>query len=154
MATVKPIPEGYHSVTPYLHCKNAAEAIEFYKKAFGAVETVRMGGPQGKISHAEIKIGDSFIMLSDEFPEMGVYGPHHYGGSPVTILLYVENADDTVQRAVAGGATIKRPLQDQFYGDRSGVIADPFGLEWYVHTHIKDVSPEEMRAAMQGQTVS
>jgi len=110
---------------------------------------MRMPGPGGKLSHAEIKIGDSHIMMSDEFPEMNVYGAQHYGGSPITVLLYVENADKTVEQAVAAGATIKRPLADQFYGDRSGIIADPFGFEWYIHTHVKDVSPEELQAAMQ-----
>jgi PhnB protein len=151
MANVKPIPEGYHSVTPYLHCNGTSKAIDFYKQAFGAVEIMRMPGPGGKVSHAEIRVGDSHIMLSDEFPEMGVYGAQHFGGSPISILLYVANADKTVEQAVAAGATVKRPVADQFYGDRSGVIADPFGLEWYIHTHIKDVSPEEMRAAMQSQ---
>jgi PhnB protein len=151
MANVKPIPEGYHTVTPYLHCKDAASALEFYKKAFGAVEAVRMGGPNGKISHAEIRIGDSHIMLSDESPEINVHGPQHYGGSPVSILLYVPDVDATVKQAAAAGGKITRPATDQFYGDRSGVITDPFGHEWYIHTHVKDVSPEEIRAAMQGQ---
>jgi len=122
MANVQPIPEGYHTATPYLHVKGAAQAIDFYKKAFGAVEIMRMAGPGGKLSHAEVKIGDSHIMLSDEFPEMNVYGAQHYGGSPVAVLLYVENADKTVEQAVAAGATIKRPLADQFYGDRSGLL--------------------------------
>src|SRR5215469_2494188 len=132
MATVNPIPEGYHSVTPYIHCNDAAAAIEFYKKAFGAVVTTKMPGQDGRIQHAELNIGDSYIMLSDEFPERNVFGPKHFGGSPITILLYVESADKTVEQAVAAGAKITRPLADQFYGDRSGIIADPFGFEWYI----------------------
>jgi PhnB protein len=148
--TMKPIPEGYHSVTPYMICKGAAEAIEFYKKAFGAVEVMRMAGPNGQIGHAEIKIGDSHIMLSDEHPEMGIYSPPHYGGSPISVLLYVENADATVNAAVAAGAKVTRPLKDEFYGDRAGTVVDPFGHQWYVHTHIKDVSPEELQRAAAG----
>ena len=149
-STMKPIPEGYHSVTPYMICKGAAEAIEFYKKAFGAVEVMRMAGPNGQIGHAEIKIGDSHIMLSDEHPEMGIYSPQHYGGSPVSVLIYVENADATVNAAVAAGAKVTRPLKDEFYGDRAGTVVDPFGHQWYVHTHIKDVSPEELQRAAAG----
>ena len=146
-SAVKAIPAGYHSVTPYLICKGASDAIEFYKKAFGAVEAVRMAGPDGRIGHAELKIGDSHIMLADEHPDIGAYSPQHYGGSPVSVLLYVENADATVSAAVAVGAKITRPLKDEFYGDRAATIADPFGHQWYIHTHIKDVTPEEMRAA-------
>jgi PhnB protein len=149
-STMKPIPEGCHSVTPYMICKGAAEAIEFYKKAFGAVEVMRMAGPNGQIGHAEIKIGDSHIMLSDEHPEMGIYSPQHYGGSPISVLLYVENADATVSTAVAAGAKVTRPLKDEFYGDRAGTVVDPFGHQWYVHTHIKDVSPEELQRAAAG----
>jgi PhnB protein len=149
-STMKPIPEGYHSVTPYMICKRAAEAIEFYKKAFGAVEVMRMAGPNGQIGHAEIKIGDSHIMLSDEHPEMGIYSPQHYGGSPISVLIYVENADATVNAAVAAGAKVTRPLKDEFYGDRAGTVVDPFGHQWYVHTHIKDVSPEELQRAAAG----
>jgi PhnB protein len=148
--TVKAIPAGYHSVTPYLICKDAANAIEFYKKAFGAVEVMRMAGPDGRVGHAELKIGDSHIMLADEHPAMSVYSPSHYGGSPVSVLLYVENADTTVNGAVAAGAKITRPLRDEFYGDRAGTITDPFGHQWYIHTHIKDVSPEEMQRAATG----
>jgi PhnB protein len=148
--TVKAVPTGYHSVTPYLIYKGAAEAIEFCKKAFGAVEIMRMAGPDGRIGHAEIKIGDSHIMLADENPDMGIYSPSHYGGSPVSILLYVENADATVNAAVAAGAKITRPLKDEFYGDRAGTITDPFGHQWYIHTHVKDVSPEEMQRAATG----
>jgi PhnB protein len=149
-STMKPIPEGYHSVTPYMICKRAAEAIEFYKKAFGAVEVMRMAGPNGQIGHAEIKIGDSHIMLSDEHPEMGIYSPQHYGGSPISVLIYVENADATVNAAVAAGAKVTRRLKDEFYGDRAGTVVDPFGHQWYVHTHIKDVSPEELQRAAAG----
>jgi PhnB protein len=149
-STIKPIPEGYHSATPYMICKGAAEAIEFYKKAFGAVEVMRMAGPNGQIGHAEIRIGDSHIMLSDEHPEMGIYSPQHYGGSPISVLLYVENADATVNTAVAAGAKVTRPLKDEFYGDRAATVADPFGHQWYVHTHIKDVSPEELHRAAAG----
>ena len=148
--TVKPIPEGYHSATPYLICKGAGEAIEFYKKAFGAVELMRMAGPNGQIGHAEIKIGDSQIMLSDEHPEMGIYSPQHYGGSPISVLLYVEKADATVTAAVAAGAKVTRPLKDEFYGDRAGTIVDPFGHQWYIHTHVRDVSPEELQRAAAG----
>jgi PhnB protein len=126
-STMQPIPEGYHSVTPYMICKGAAEAIEFYKKAFGAVEVMGMAGPNGQIGHAEIKIGDSHIMLSDEHPEMGIYSPQHYGGSPISVLIYVENADATVNAAVAAGAKVTRPLKDEFYGDRAGTVVDPFG---------------------------
>lgn len=147
---VKSIPEGYHTATPYMICKTAAEAIDFYKKAFGAVEVMRMAGPDGRIGHAEIKIGDSHIMLADEHPEIRAYSPQHYGGSPVSVLLYVENADATVNAAVAAGAKIERPLKDEFYGDRAGTIVDPFGHHWYIHTHIKDVSPEEMQNAAPG----
>lgn len=149
-STVKSIPVGYHSVTPYMICKGAAEAIEFYKKAFGAVEVMRMAGPNGQIGHAEIKIGDSHVMLADEHPEMGAHGPQHYGGSPISVLLYVENADATVSAAVAAGAKVTRPLKDEFYGDRAGTVVDPFGHQWYVHTHIKDVSPEELQKAAAG----
>jgi PhnB protein len=148
--TVKPIPEGYHTVTPYLICKGAAGAIEFYKKAFGAVETVRMPNPDGKIGHAEIKIGDSHIMLADENPELHALSPAHFGGTPVSILLYVDKVDSVFQQAVAAGAkTVEQPT-DKFYGDRTSSVIDPFGHSWYIHTHVKDVSPEEMRQAMQG----
>ena len=146
---VRPIPEGYHSVTPYLICDGAAKAIEFYKQAFGAVEVVKMPGPNGKVMHAEIKIGDSVIMLADENLETGAKSAKSYGGSPIGILLYVENCDAVVREAVSAGAKITRPLKDEFYGDRAATIVDPFGLTWNVHTHIKDVSPEEMKKAMQ-----
>ena len=142
--TAKPIPEGYHTATPYLVLQNAASAIEFYKKAFGATELMRLASPGGKIGHAEIKIGDSPIMLADEFPEMGYRGPRALGGSPVSIMLYVEDVDTFFDQAVAAGATIKRPVKDEFYGDRAGNIEDPFGHVWTIATHKEDVSPEEI----------
>jgi PhnB protein len=141
----KPIPDGYHTATPYLIVKGAARAIDFYKKAFGATELMRMEQPNGKIGHAEIRIGDSPIMLADESPEVGARSPETFGGSPVSILLYVENVDATFGQAVAAGAKVKRPVADQFYGDRTGGIEDPFGHVWYIATHTEDVSPEEMR---------
>lgn len=143
MADVKPIPEGYHSVTPYLIIDGAAEALEFYKKAFGATELFRMEHG-GKIGHAEIKIGDSPIMLADEHPEMGYRSPKALGGSPVGIMIYVDDVDTIFKQAIdAGGAEVK-PLQDQFYGDRSGTLTDPFGHVWTVATHKEDVTPEEI----------
>jgi PhnB protein len=151
MANVKPIPEGYHSVTPYLIIKGAADAIEFYKKAFGATELFRMDH-QGKIGHAEIKIGDSPIMLSDEAPEMGYVGPTTLGGSPVSIMIYVEDVDTIFKQAIAAGGEQQKPVQDQFYGDRSGSLKDPFGHVWHVATHKEDVSPEEMDKRMAAAT--
>ncbi len=148
---VRPIPQGYHTATPYLICNDAAAAIEFYKKAFGAVETVRMPMPGGKIGHAEIKIGDSIIMLADENPEIQAKSPQQLGGTPVSILLYVEKVDNVFKQAVAAGAKAVREPKDEFYGDRSSWVTDPFGHSWYIHTHVKDVTPEEMRQAMQGQ---
>ncbi len=142
---VKPIPEGYHTATPYLIIKDAARAIEFYKKAFGATELMRMAQPDGRIGHAEIRIGDSPIMLADEFPEMGHRSPQSLGGSPVSILLYVEDVDALFNQAVSAGAKVQKPVQDQFYGDRIGGVTDPFGHVWYIATHKEDVSPEEMR---------
>jgi len=142
---VKPTPEGYHTATPYLIVRDAARAIEFYKKAFGAKELMRMADPSGKIGHAEIKIGDSPIMLADEVPGMGYRSPESLGGSPVSILLYVEDVDAVFNQAVAAGAKVQRPVADQFYGDRTGGVTDPFGHVWYVATHKEDVSPEEMR---------
>jgi PhnB protein len=141
----KPIPDGYHTATPYLIVKGAAQAIEFYKKAFGATELMRMPQPGGKIGHAEIKIGDSPIMLADESPDVGAHSPQSIGGSPVSIMLYVEDVDRIFSQAVAAGAKVKRPVADQFYGDRTGGIEDPFGHLWYIATHKEDVSPEEMR---------
>jgi PhnB protein len=141
---VKPIPDGYHTVTPYLIVKDAARAIEFYKQAFGASERMRLTDPGGRVGHAEITIGDSAIMLADEFPEMGVRSPQALGGSPVSLALYVEDVDATADRAIAAGATVVRPVKDQFYGDRSGTFADPFGHVWTIATHKEDVSPDEM----------
>lgn len=141
---VKPIPEGYHTATPYLIIKGAADAIEFYKKAFGATELFRFPAPDGKIGHAEIKIGDSPIMLADEYPDMGYKGPKSLGGSPVSLMIYVEDVDTVFNRAVAGGATVKEAVSDKFYGDRIGTLVDPFGHVWHVSTHKEDVSLEEM----------
>jgi len=143
-AKVKPVPEGYHSVTPYLIIADAARALEFYKSAFGATEIMRMGAPGGKIGHAEIQIGDSRVMLADEHPEIGARGPKAFGGSAVSIHLYVEDVDTVFNRAVAAGATVKRGVQDQFYGDRSGTLEDPFGHVWHIATHKEDLTPEEI----------
>jgi uncharacterized glyoxalase superfamily protein PhnB len=145
----KPIPEGMHSVTPHLVCAGAADAIEFYKKAFGAEEVARMPGPQGKIMHAMLRIGDSAVMLADEMPDWGSFGPKALKGSPVTIHLYVANADEFVARAAKAGAKVTMPVEEQFWGDRYGKIEDPFGHHWSVGTHVRDVSPEEMKQAMQ-----
>lgn len=144
MAKVKPIPDGYHNVTPYLIVDGAAEAIDFYKKVFGASEKMRMPSPGGKVGHAELTLGDSMIMLADEHPEMGARAPHAYGGSAVSLMVYVPDVDTTVKTAIAGGAKVVRPVENQFYGDRMGTIEDPFGHRWYVATHIEDVPPEEM----------
>jgi PhnB protein len=144
MAT-KAIPDGYHSVTPYLIVNGAAKAIDFYKRAFGAVELMRMPGPDGKIGHAEIRIGDSAIMLADEHPQMGFRSPQALGGTPVSLMVYVERVDEVFGRAVAGGAKELQAIKDQFYGDRSGTLQDPFGHTWTVATHVEDVPPEEMR---------
>jgi PhnB protein len=142
---VKAIPEGYEGATPYLSIKGAAEAIEFYKKAFGATETMRLADPSGKIGHAEIKIGKANIMLADEYPEMGFVSPKTLGGSPVTIHLYVEDVDAVASQAEAAGAKVLRPVADQFYGDRGGSFEDPFGHRWFLSTRIEDISPEEMK---------
>jgi PhnB protein len=142
---VKPIPDGYHAVTPYLCIAGASDAIEFYKKAFGATELYRIDGPGGTVGHAEIRIGDSPIMLSEEHPEMGGKSAKSYGGSPVSLVLYVENVDTFIEKAVAAGAKPTRPIEDKFYGDRSGSVEDPYGFTWHIMTHIEDVSPEEMR---------
>jgi PhnB protein len=145
---VKPIPDGYHSVTPYLILDNASKAIEFYKKVFDATEFVRMSGPDGAIMHAEIKIGDSVVMLADESAAMGQRSAKSMGGSPMGIMVYVTDVDKTYQKAIAAGGTVDRPVQDQFYGDRSGSVLDPFGYKWNIGTHIEDVSPEEMKKRM------
>ena len=142
--TAKPVPDGYHTATPYLVLQNAASAIEFYKKAFGAVELFRMAGPDGKVSHAEIKIGDSPIMLADEFPEMNCKSPHSFGGSPVSIMVYVQDVDAFVKQAVAAGAKVITPVENKFYGDRSGSLEDPFGHHWHFATHVEDVLPDEL----------
>lgn len=139
------LPAGYHTATPYLIVEGAGRAIEFYKQAFGATEVMRIGPPGGKVGHAEIKIGDSHIMLADEFPEMDARGPQSIGGTPVGLALYVEDCDTVFNRAVSLGATVLRPVQDQFYGDRSGTITDPFGHRWTIGTHQEDVPPEEIQ---------
>lgn len=141
----KPVPAGYHSVTPYLIVRGAADAIDFYKRAFGATEAMRMQGPNGKIGHAEIRIGDSAIMLADEYPDMGYRSPQSLGGAGVSLMIYVEKVDETFNRALAAGAKELRAIVDQFYGDRSGTLQDPFGHVWTVSTHVEDVPPEEMR---------
>jgi PhnB protein len=140
----KPIPDGYHTVTPYLIIQGAARAIKFYEEAFDATELFRMADPGGKVGHAEISIGDSRIMLADEHPDMGFRSPQSLGGSAVGIHLYVEDVDSMAGRAVAAGATVLRAVQDQFYGDRSGTLVDPFGHVWTLATHERDVSPEEI----------
>jgi PhnB protein len=144
MAT-KAIPDGYNTATPYLIIKGAAEAIEFYKRAFGATELLRMADAQGRVGHAEIRIGDSVIMLADEHPATGYRSPRSLGGSSVSILLYIEDVDTVFERALRAGAKAQRPVVDQFYGDRSGTLEDPFGHVWTVATHVEDVEPEEMR---------
>lgn len=141
----KPIPEGYHSLTPHLVVRNADQAIEFYKRAFGAKEIHRMPTPDGKVLHAEITIGDSILMLVDEFPQWNCLGPQSLGGSPVTIHVYVEDADALFKQAGAAGATVKMPLQDTFWGDRFGKITDPFGHEWSIATHMRDLTPDEIQ---------
>jgi PhnB protein len=143
--TVKAKPDGRHSVTPYLIVKDAAGAIDYYKKVFGAQELFRLSGPDGKVGHAELKIGDSVVMLADEHPGMGALGPQTIGGSPVSLMVYVDNVDEVVPRAVAAGAKIVRPVADQFYGDRAGGIEDPYGHQWHVATHKEDVPPDEMK---------
>ena len=142
--SVKPIPEGYHTATPYLAVDDAAEALEYYKRAFGAKERGRMEAPDGKIGHAEIQIGDSLVMLSDPFPQASTRTPKELGGTTASVFLYVENVDAFVQRAVDAGATVSMEVADQFWGDRFGTITDPFGHSWSVATHIEDVPPEEM----------
>jgi PhnB protein len=152
-AAVKAIPQGYHAVTPYLILSGAAAAIAFYKEALGAEEVMRIGGPGGRIGHAEIKIGDSRVMLADEHPEIGALSPKTVGGSPVSIHLYVEDVDRAIERAVAAGANLVRPVADQFYGDRVGGIEDPFGYRWFIATHKEDLTIDEIqrRAAAQSR---
>ena len=144
---VKPIPENFPALTPYLCCKNAAVAIEFYKNVFGAREegSMRMTTPDGKIAHSEIWIGNAFVMLADESPQMSFRSPQSIGGSPVTLVLYVNDVDEIANRAVAAGAKLRQPVSDMFYGDRAGTIEDPFGHMWHIATHKEDLSPEEIK---------
>ncbi len=141
---VDPIPQGYPRIMPYMCVAGAAEALDFYTSVLGATERMRMDGPGGKIGHAEIQFGDSIIMLSDEYPEMGARGPKSVGGTPVTIHLYLEDVDAVFEKAIAAGATSLQPVENQFYGDRSGQFEDPFGHRWNVSTHVEDVPPDEM----------
>ena len=141
---VKPIPEGYNTINPYVAVPKAADAIEFYKRAFGAKERSRMDGPGGTIAHAELEIGDSVIMLSDPFPQARTKSPKELGGTTVSLMVYVEDVDEVVQQAVDAGATITMPIENQFWGDRFGQVEDPFGHNWQIATHVEDVPPEEM----------
>lgn len=146
MPQVKAIPDGYHSVQPYLMFKNCSDAIAFYSKAFGAKEKFRMPGAQGRIGHAEIEIGDSIVMMADEAPQMDSYSPEHFGGSPISLLIYTENCDAMYKQAITAGAKSVREPADQPYGDRMSGILDPFGYKWWIATHIKDVSFQDMAA--------
>jgi PhnB protein len=148
MPQVKPIPDGYHTIQPYLHIRGAAKALDFYQLAFGASEKFRMPQKDGLIGHAEIQIGDSVVMLADEKPEMGIYSPAHLGGSATSIMLYVEDCDAVYKQALAAGAKSLREPADQFYGDRTAGVEDPYGFQWWIGTHVKDVSMEEMQQAM------
>jgi PhnB protein len=145
---VKPIPDGYQTVIPYLIVRGAADALEFYKKGLGAKERMRLPMPGGRIGHAELEIGDCVIMLADEFPEMGAKSPQTIGGTPVGICVYVADVDARFKQAIAAGAKEERPVKDQFYGDRSGTLVDPFGHKWTLTTHIEDVTPEEIGRRM------
>src|SRR6267378_969240 len=145
---VSPIPRGYHAVTAYLSVQNGAQALDYYKRAFGAKELVRMPMPDGKVGHAEIKIGDSHVMLADEMPNMGFVAPPSRGGTTVQLHLYVRDVDTTVRQAVAAGGKLTRPIEDKFYGDRAGTIEDPYGHVWYIATHKEDVAPKEMKRRM------
>ena len=145
MSPIKAIPDGYHRIQPYLYIRGAAEAIDFYKKVFGATERMRMPQPDGRIGHAEILFGDSVIMLADEHPEKEIHSPKHFGGSPISIMLYVEDCDAVYQQALSAGAKSLREPADQFYGDRMAGVEDPFGFQWWLGTHIKDVSKEELQ---------
>jgi len=147
-SAVNPIPEGMRTVTPHLICAGAAKALDFYDKAFGAEEQSRIPGPDGRVMHASFRVGDSVIMLNDENPEWGALGPKALKGSPVTIHLYVEDADDFFDRAVKAGAKVTMPLDDMFWGDRYGKLEDPFGHQWSIGTHVRDITPEEMQKAM------
>jgi|SRR5690242_8085117 PhnB protein len=148
-SAVKPVPEGYHSVTPYLIIKGAARAIDFYKQAFGAIEMLRVPGPNGTIGHAELRIGDSVIMLADEIQSGPYRSPEAFGGSPISLMIYIANVDDVFARALSLGARQSRAVQDQIYGDRSGNLIDPFGHVWTIATHVEDVSLEEMQRRME-----
>jgi PhnB protein len=141
---VQPVPEGYHTVTPYLAVDDATAAIDFYRRAFGAKEQVRRAGPDGKISHAELEIGDSVVMLADPYPQLIAKPPKELGGNSVGLFVYVENVDDLVQQAVDAGAALTMAPKDQFWGDRSGSVTDPFGHVWEIATHVEDVAPEEL----------
>lgn len=154
MSTVKLIPEGYHSITPYLCVADATQALAFYKEAFGAEELFCMKQPDGRVGHAEIQIGDSRLMLADEFPEMEFRSPRHYQGSPIGIHLYVEDVDATVNRALKAGAHLLQQVKDQFYGDRNGSVEDPFGHRWFISTHIEDVSPAELERRAKAQAAA
>jgi PhnB protein len=154
MATVKPIPDRYHTITPYLYIKGAAEAIKYYEKVFGATESVAMPGPGGKIMHAELKIGDSIVMLAEENRAMGALIPATLGGSPFLLHIYVTDVDAVTKKAVDAGAKLIRPVKDQFYGDRTGTVIDPFGHVWNIGTHVEDVSPDEMRKRMAAMSQS
>ena len=144
MVDVKPIPDDYPQVVPYLCVDGASAAIEFYRTVFAATERMRMPEPDGRLGHAELEIGTAVVMLSDEFPDLGIRGPKTIGGTPVTLSLYVENVDEVFARAVDAGATVLRPVKDQFYGDRTGQFEDPFGHRWSVATRIEDLSAQEM----------
>jgi PhnB protein len=143
---VEPVPAGRGAPIPYLSIKDAAKAIDYYKKVFGAEELGRMSDPKGRIGHAELKIGEGVLFLADEYPEMGVVGPQSLGGSPVTIHLYVRDVDDVAKKATEGGGKMLRPVEDQFYGDRAGKLQDPFGHLWWISTHKEEISPEEMKS--------
>lgn len=146
MATrARSIPEGQEAAIPYLCVKDGSKAIDFYKKAFGATEVMRMADPSGKVGHAELKIGGGRVFLADEYPEMGFVSPRTLGGTPVMMHLYVEDVDSVAKKAVAAGAKVVRPVEDQFYGDRGGKFEDPFGHQWWIATHVEDVTPEEMK---------
>jgi PhnB protein len=154
---VAPVPAGYHTVTPYISVKGAAQALDFYQRAFDAQVLVRMDLPDGRVGHAEIKIGDSFVMLADEMPEMAdavAKSPQTLGGTTCGLMIYLDDVDTRFKRAVDAGATVKRPVKDQFYGDRTGTLQDPFGHVWTVGTHVEDVSPEEMKKRMAAFTPS
>lgn len=146
---VQPIPSGYHAVTAYLSVHNAAQALDYYQRAFGAKELLRMPMADGKVGHAEIKIGDSHVMLADEMPSMGFVGPQSRGGTTVQLHLYVRDVDATVEKAVAAGGKLTRPIENKFYGDRAGTVQDPYGHVWYIATHTEDVPPKEMKRRME-----